>query len=90
MIEAAREAGRKALDALGQALSHQPSRDDDAFAAATENLCRLRDLLDPAAEQRGAVNAVISAVLAGHFPLGKTPWAEVEVATATLRTLVDS
>ncbi len=91
MTDPAREAGLRALESLDRALSQQPVRDGHAFSAATESLCRMRDGLssDEDEASRGAVNAVISAVLAGHFPLGKTPWPEVEAAATILRRLVE-
>jgi hypothetical protein len=89
--------GDKALDALDRALAHRPERDDEAFSDATEHLCRLRDAMiaetraGPVAhrERLGQLNAIISAVLSGHFPLGKTPWPEVQAATACLRSLLN-
>lgn len=95
MTGSARSEGRKALDALDRALQHKPKRDGEAFSATTEHLCRMRDLI--IAERRtGAgdddslerLNAVISSTLAGHFPLGNTPWPEVERAREELRALL--
>lgn len=91
-----RSAGTKALDALDRALAQQPERDGDAFSEATENLCRLRDTIiadcrggdSEHRERLGMLNAIISTALAGHFPLGRTPWPEVQTATNHLRTLV--
>ena len=73
----------------------KPKRDGEAFAATTEHLCRMRDLLiahcragaDDHA-RLGQLNAIISSALAGHFPLGNTPWPEVEKARDALRNLV--
>ncbi len=90
MDDAAREAGRQALASLERALAQKPVRDGEVFSGATESLCRLRDGLtaEGDVDRRGTVNAVISAVLAGHFPLGQTPWPEVETAVAALRTVL--
>jgi hypothetical protein len=90
--DGARAAGERALQALDQALAARPRRDGDAFTAATDHLCRLRDGL-VAARRAGAevavplerVNAILSLVLAGHFPIGDTDWASVEQARAALR-----
>ena len=94
--EDARAEGRAALDALDRALSRKPERDGPAFTEVTEHLCRMRDLLiaqgrvDTAASPTlGRLNAVISTALAGHFPLGETPWPEVEHARTALRQLID-
>lgn len=88
--------GQRALTALDRALAHQPERDGDAFSEATEQLCQFRDAMigDARAGERrddlGALNAIISGVLAGHFPLGKTPWPEVQSATDALRRLLQA
>lgn len=87
--------GRAALAALDRALARKPERDGPAFTETTERLCRMRDLL--IAGRRGGgraphlerLNAIISTALAGHFPLGKTPWDEVEHARGALRALIE-
>jgi len=93
---ASSSAGQKALAALERALAHKPRRVGEAFTETTEHLCRMRDLL--IAERRALggddrrlerLNAVISSALAGHFPLGDTPWPEVEKARDELRALVE-
>ena len=79
---------RAALASLDKAIAHKPRKDDADFAAATEHLCKLRDLLLAEVRQGqaasrvrlGKVNALISVVLAGHFPLGSVPWPELEGA----------
>lgn len=92
---AARDEGARALEALDRALAHKPKRDGAAFSATTEHLCRMRDLMIVECRggggQRGTLerlNAVISSALAGHFPLGNTPWPEVENARDELRALI--
>lgn len=87
MAEPAPEIARRALASLEHAVARKPERDGEAFSAATEQLCRLRDSLGSDTARRDRVNAVISAVLAGHFPLGKTPWPVVERAADELRSL---
>ena len=84
-----------ALAALDRALAHRPDRDGEAFAEATQHLCRMRDLLiaERRAGQRSEphlsrLNAVISSAQAGHFPLGATPWPVVETAQSALRAIV--
>lgn len=86
---------RAALASLDKAIAHKPRKDDADFAAATEHLCKLRDLLlDEVRQDRMAsrarlerVNALISVVLAGHFPLGSVPWPELERARGVLAAM---
>ena len=94
MSDATQAAGAQALAALDRALGAKPRRDGEAFSEATEHLCRMRDAL--IGSRRGGVgdrqlerlNSVISSSLAGHFPLGQTPWPEVEKAREELRALL--
>ena len=86
---------REALASLDKAIAHKPRKDDADFAAALEHLCKLRDVLLAGArqgaasrERLGQVNALISVVLAGHFPLGNVPWPEVERARGVLAGMV--
>ncbi|MDO9708782.1 hypothetical protein [Paracraurococcus lichenis] len=87
--------GRAALAALDRALAQRPERDGQAFTDTTEHLCRMRDLLIAERRRGGGpgrlevLNAIISTALAGHFPLGQTPWDEVEQARGALRRLVE-
>lgn len=98
MSDNAKAEGAEALAALDRALAHRPKRDGEAFSAATDHLCRARDLLLIAHCRAGAdfharlgqLNAIISSALAGHFPLGNTPWPEVEKARDELRRLVSA
>ncbi len=83
---------RAALASLDKAIAHKPRKDAPDFAAATEHLCKLRDLLLAEVRQGktasrvrlGKVNALISVVLAGHFPIGSVPWPELERARGVL------
>ena len=91
----AEDQAREALVSLDKAIAHKPRKDDADFAAALEHLCRLRDVLLAQArqgtasrERLGQVNALISVVLAGHFPLGSVPWPEVERARGLLAGMV--
>lgn len=90
----AEDQARAALASLDKAIAHKPRKDDADFAAATEHLCKLRDLLLAEARQGGVsrirlerVNALISVVLAGHFPLGNVPWPAVERARGVLAAM---
>lgn len=89
--------GEKALEALDRALAQKPTRDGTAFSETTEHLCRMRDLMisrrrDGSGDQGKLerLNAVISSALAGHFPLGPTPWPEVDKAREELRSILSS
>ena len=91
----AEDQAREALASLDKAIAHKPRKDDADFAAALEHLCKLRDLLlaegrqgAGSRERLGQVNALISVVLAGHFPLGTVPWPEVERARGVLAGMV--
>lgn len=95
MPSSVREEGQAALAALDRALAQRPKRDGHAFAEVTEHLCSMRDLLIGHGRLGGAappllerLNSIISTALAGHFPLGRTPWDEVEHARGVLQRLI--
>jgi hypothetical protein len=89
---------RQALVEFDKATADKPRTDGQAFSAACEHLCRVRDELARQQRQAGAtpasrkrlehVNAIISVILAGHFPLGGVPWDELTKARAWLAGLV--
>ena len=92
----AKAEGQAALEALDRALAQKPKRDGHAFADMTEHLCTMRDLLIGHGRRDGELppllgrlNSVISTALAGHFPLGNTPWSEVEHARGVLERLIE-
>ena len=94
-MSSARVEGEAALAALDRALAAKPTRDGHAFSETTEHLCALRDRMIAERRDGGGsretlerLNSVLSTALAGHFPLGNTPWPEVEHARAALATLV--
>lgn len=82
------------MAALDDALRQRPHADPVAFGAAARNLVALRDQVcgEPAGALRRKrldhVNAVLSMVLAGHFPLGPVPWHEIAAARAWLADVV--
>jgi glutathione S-transferase len=90
--------GAAALAELDKALAARPHADGDAFSAASRHLCVLRARLTRHQRGQGAtpesrrriehLNAVISVVLAGHFPLGAVPWDELEKARSWLADLL--
>ena len=84
-----------ALAELDKALAEKPHHEGHTFTAAVRHLCAVRDQIT--ARPRGDdlreqwlehVNAVITVVLAGHFPLGKVPWDELEKGRDWLQQLV--
>jgi formate dehydrogenase major subunit len=92
--------GRASLEALDKVIADKPHKVGNDFSAATRHLCAFRDELigqfraardeetHPVRERLSRVNAVISTVLAGHFPLGPIPWPEIEKAREQLREAV--
>ncbi len=75
--------GAEALGYLDAILAQQPRPDQTLFSHCTERLTALRDSLitgRAAPERLAHVNAVISVVMAGHFPLGPVPWEELRLA----------
>ena len=75
--------GAEALACLDKILAQEPEPEPSLFSHATQHLSAFRDSLiaDKAPRTRlEHVNAVISVVMAGHFPLGKVPWPELHKA----------
>lgn len=84
---------RQALDAIDEALRERPQTDGHVLSVAAQHLSVLRDRLAAETADRQAlsrVNAVISIVLACHFPLGVIPWGELEKARGWLAGLVEA
>ena len=87
-----------ALNELDRALAAKPYAEGHTFSEAARQLCLLRDQLAAGQREAGAtadtrrrlghVNAVISVVLAGHFPLGDVPWPELAKARAWLADFI--
>ncbi len=83
--------GEDALAILDRILAQQPKPDKNLFSRCTEKLAALRDaMIANQADRTGLdhVNAVISIVMAGHFPLGPVPWDELRLARDWLATVV--
>ncbi len=82
--------GHAALACLDAVLAERPHADGHKLSAATRELSAFRNQLIDGNERRrlGHVNAVISIVLAVHFPLGGIPWDELEKARAWLSDAV--
>ncbi len=92
------DAGHRALRDLDAILAKQPKADPDLFSRCTKDLVALRNELivrsrepahgDGVRAALAHVNAVISVVTAGHFPLGPVPWEELGKARAWLAKIV--
>ena len=85
MVSEARveDRGARALACLDAILAQEPEPEPALFSHATQQLSAFRDALIAERGKRvrlDHVNAVISVVLAGHFPLGKVPWPELHKA----------
>jgi formate dehydrogenase major subunit len=83
----------KALHALDQLLQDRPDKDGHHFSEASRCLVGWRDALLRPDHQPGdrqllaQVNAALSVVLGGQFPLGRIPWSQIEAARDQLRRL---
>ncbi len=92
-------AGRDALAKVDRALSERPHKDDYVLSDATQALCTFRDGLiaeaaadpspdGPAHARLETLNAVLGVVLGVHFPIGPTPWEDLEAARGWLAGLL--
>ena len=90
--------GRDAIAAIDQVLSDRPNKVGHDFSDATRHLASWRDALaqrwrrSAAEADRRAlerVNAAISVILGGQFPLGQVPWQEIEKVRQDLGSLAD-
>jgi hypothetical protein len=89
--------GRVALAAMDRILAKRPEKDGHDISEAISCLCEFRNQLicnqgeaDASPQERGRLerlNAVISVVMGGHFPLGSIPWDEIEHGRAWLADL---
>lgn len=89
----ASDAGPRVLAALDKLLAERPEREGRDFSEATRCLTAYREevLARAGADQAeglAVVNAAISVVMAGHFPLGDVPWGHIDKARERLRELV--
>ena len=84
--------GVSALKRLDEILAQQPKPEQQLYSYCTACLAALRDrMIDNGADRAklAHVNAVISVVMAGHFPLGPVPWDELRKARGWLADIVD-
>ena len=89
-------AARKAFD---RALASPPKVDGHAMTEATEAVCAYRDdlrrRLREAPDDTGArgrlrsTNLIVSLLLAGHYPLGETPWEALHAVPGLLDSLAE-
>ena len=94
----ASELAGKAMRAIDEAIAKKPERDGHAFSAAVRCLAELRDAL--LREQRdlrpsrhpqdklARLNAVISVIVGGHYPIGSVPWRHVEEARSSFAEIL--
>jgi hypothetical protein len=91
------EAGVRALALINKLLAERPEKVGHDFSETTRCLTAFRDELishfrktraDGDRERLAGVNAVLSVILAGHFPLGDIPWRHIEEARKRLEELV--
>lgn len=88
---------RRAREALERAMAARPHLDGHALTEATEAVCAYRDELRKAGRERPAdasvkgrlkaANLIVSLLLAGHYPLGETPWAQMEALAGLIDRL---
>ena len=81
----------RALAAIDRVLAAAPERDGASFSQAVTEVSAVRDEVaargraTPEARRRlDTLNAALSMILAGHFPLGVPPWDEVRNARGWL------
>lgn len=91
--------GRKALQHLARVLEQKPTKDDHELSLLTQCLAPFREELiarnrsdAPSHEARECLmhlNAIVSVVMAMHFPIGQPPWEEFAKAQGWLSRLVE-
>ena len=91
--------GREALAHTGRVLEQRPHKDDHELTSATQYLAKFREELIAARRSPGVtpksrdylsrLNAIISVVMAMHFPIGNPPWDEFEKVQVWLHDLVE-
>ena len=90
--------GRKALAHAQRVLEKRPHKDDHELTSLTQCLAGFREELLVAYRREGAtpndgdrlsrINAIISVVMAMHFPIGNPPWGEFEKTQGWMNDLV--
>jgi hypothetical protein len=80
------QSARNALEALDEAIADAPRRNGHALSRAATCVSAFREELiaqhglqgEENRQRLARVNAILSLVLAGHFPLGDAPWDEIK------------
>ena len=87
----ANDPGAAALAGLDRVLAGRPKADGQVLSEVAQSLSVYRNQLAASADRHRLdhVNAVMSIVLAAHFPLGPVPWDEVDKARAWLAEVVE-
>ena len=89
--------GWEALEQIDRALAGRPVRDPQALTGAMQCLTAFRDhcvercRAEDGPRHRGPlerVNAVISIVTAGEFPIGEMPWDDLATAQSWLEAVL--
>jgi hypothetical protein len=91
------DAGERALGLIDKLLGERPEKVGHDFSETTRCLSAYRDELIAARRVSGTehdrrrleqVNAVLSAIMGGHFPLGSVPWGHIENARGQLAAVL--
>ncbi len=89
--------GRDAVQAIDNLLANRREKVGHDFSEATHRLIVWRQQLierwrktqtDIDKSELERVNAAISVVVGGHFPLGSVPWSQIETVRGDLSRLV--
>jgi formate dehydrogenase major subunit len=89
--------GKRALALIDNLLAERPEKVGHDFSEATRCLSAFRNDLIGRLRATGAeadrarldgTNAVLSAVVGGHFPLGGIPWEHIEKARGRLAAVL--
>jgi formate dehydrogenase major subunit len=98
-LEERQQAAQNAMRMLDKIVAEKPEKNGHDFSEATRCLTAFREHL--LAERRaegapleahcrlGKLNAVISGVVGGHFPIGAVPWKHVEAARESFAQLLE-
>ncbi|HSU05691.1 MAG TPA: hypothetical protein VLI93_08970, partial [Acetobacteraceae bacterium] len=96
-IDRTQEAGKQALRLIDQLLTERPQKVGHDFSEAVRCLSAYRDALaeiwrgsgaDVDRDRLARVNAVLSVIMGGHFPLGGVPWGHIEKARQQLADVI--
>lgn len=91
------DVGRQALEAVDAVLADEPDKIGHDFSQATKRLCAWRDELaqrwretraDNERRSLERLNAALSVVVGGQFPLGSVPWPHIKHVRQDLAELI--